>query len=303
MNECCETTSNTSRTAPAGPAGDRRVASSSREVGLAIFVVALMVVSSLAVLGASGGVVASTLRSPGTVAASGAAALPSSGAGPAASHSTPAATAHPAGAHPAASSGRGTFFQSSVVPNPATGTNTCPYTYFCFNQTNEPSANETTSGYTGVAYTAYTNQSICPAMRGNSTVPDASTEVGFEVSSNFGSTWSTPAYIGNPVCTGDGANYSSAFQPSLTSLPNGTFVLAYVEYNYSKQTAYSYAVPPENMYCGGYSAYIDYSRIVMAFSYKDGASWSTPSVINETNYTTCPQSTFPSYRPSVTAIG
>ena len=300
MNDCCETpTTGATRTATAQSRERTVSASSSRHVVAAMFVVALMVVSSLAVVGfASGPVSSSVTRATSTHA------TPASTAQPAATaHATPAAKAHPAGPIPAASSGRGTFFQSSVVPNPVTGTNTCPYTYFCFNQTNEPSANVTTSGYTGVAYTAYTNQSQCPAMDGNSTVPDASTEVGFEVSPNFGSTWSTPIYLGNPVCSGDGANYASAFQPSLTSLPNGTFALAYVEYNYTKQSSYSYAVPPENMYCGGYNAYIDYSRVVMSFSYNNGVSWSTPTVVSETNYTSCPMAGFPYYRPSVTAIG
>ncbi len=282
----------------ASPSRARRSASA---LG-ALAVVALMLVSALAVIGGASAspTVAGTLASTTLPVSTTQSALHASAASSAGS-SAPKVS-QPAGVLPAASSGRGTFFESHAVANPPTGTNTCPYAYFCWNNTNEPSANVTTSGYTGVAYTAYTNQSPCRAMVGNSSVPDADTEVGFIVSPDFGTTWSNPIYVGNPVCTGGGANYSSAFQPSLTSLPNGTFAMAYIEYNYSSQSTYSYTAPPENMYCGNYY-HIDYARLVMAFSYNNGTSWSTPTVVNETNLTSCPQAGFPDLRPSITAIG
>ena len=217
--------------------------------------------------------------------------------------STPAATlAAPAltPVHPQASaSGRGTFFTNVAIPNPTAGNQTCPQTYFCWNNTDNPSANLTTLGYTGLAYTAYTNASPCPGTRGNTTVPDATSEVGWTVSTNFGDSWSAPVYLGNPSCTGADANYSSAMDPSLTSLANGTFVLSYVEYNYSTQSTYSYDAPPENYQCYD----IAYSRVVVTFSYDNGANWTVPTVINASSNVGCPSPGLPDSRPSITATG
>jgi len=139
--------------------------------------------------------------------------------------------------HPAANSsynetGRASFFSNAPIPNPTLGNNSCSFYsfggggyHYCYNSTTEPSLNLTTQGYTGLAYTAFTNNSPCTAMS-----PFAMTEVGFVVSTDFGYTWSSPMYLGNPVCSGvPDQNYSSAFQPSLTSLSNGTFVLSYVD--------------------------------------------------------------------------
>lgn len=233
---------------------------------------------------------------PGS-ASSHATAVSSGGAPP----SLPTATSTaPTAPHPAASSGRGTFFTNSLVPQPTTPY--CPYTYFCWNDTNAPSANFTTNGVSGIAYTAYTNQSPCAAMAGNTTVPDAATEVGFVASSNWGSTWSSPLYLGNPSCTGLDANYSSAMDPSLTSLSNGTFVLAYIEYNYTRLTTYSYAAPPENLYCSNLY-HLAYDRLVVSYSYNGGVSWTTPSVVDSPSLGSCPTIGFPDLRPTVTAIG
>ena len=308
MNECCDVPE---RMAPsvsrAASPRRHRLLVSGPTMG-AVAIVLLLLVSGLAAA-------STTVRSPVTSAAGSsvpvtaghATIVAGSGASVPTTTATVAAhaaakTAAPASPHPAASSGRGTFFENSVVPNPAAGTNFCPYTYFCWNDTNEPASNQTTSGYTGVAYTAYTNASACPAMQGNTTVPDANTEIGFVASANFGSSWSAPIYLGNPSCTGDDSHYSSAFQPSLTSLPNGTFVLAYIEYNYTAQTTYSYTAPPENMYCS-YYYHLAYDRLVVSFSYNNGASWSIPTVVNETNLSSCPTSAFPALRPSITATG
>lgn len=274
-------------------------------LGLAevLSVLALLLLSSLAAVAATGSIGAFALTLPsaqhGTLS-SGPSATASASPTPAASGWSQAQVVSPA----ISSSGRGTFFNNTEVPNPVAGTNYCPYYYFCWNNTDEPSANVTTAGYTGVAYTAYTNSAPCPAMDGNTTVPDAVSEIGFVASPDFGGSWSSPLYLGNPVCTGDGANYASAFQPALTSLANGTFAVAYIEYNYSKLSTYAYAAPSNqyNTYCSGYY-HIAHARVVVSLSYNDGASWSVPTVVNETNLTSCPTTGFPDLRPSIAVHG
>jgi List-Bact-rpt repeat protein len=236
-----------------------------------------------------------------------------------ASHPTPQMPAHlphelaPAAAspHPSSSnnssyveSGRASFFTNTPIPNPTAGNNTCaPYgyaipAYYCWNTTTEPTLNLTTDGYTGLAYTAYTNQAPCSAMDGNAT-----TEVGFVVSTDFGLTWTAPMYLGNPVCTGTpDQNYSSAFEPSLTSLPNGTFVLSYIEFNASFATYGEERAPPESMSCSALSG----ARLVVTMSYNHGTTWTTPTVINATQRNStgaCPEASFPDVRPQIAAFG
>jgi List-Bact-rpt repeat protein len=214
---------------------------------------------------------------------------------------TPADSAAPRPSY--VENGSATFFSNVPIPNPVN--NTCapygfslPY-YYCWNTTTEPTMNLTTTGYTGLAYTAFTNDTSCA---GASNWTD--TEVGFVISTNFGNTWSTPKYLGNPVCSGyPDQNYSSAFEPSLTSLANGTFVLSYIEYN-SSLAYYGYVVaPPTSMYCG----YLTGSRVVVSESYNNGTTWTTPTVINGTEYNSsvnsCPVNGFPDVRPQVTAFG
>ena len=200
-------------------------------------------------------------------------------------------------------SGWAQFFTDTAIPNPTAGNNTCtayfPSGQICYNLTTEPSLNLTSDGYTGLAYTAFTNASPCAAQAGNAT-----TEVGWVVSTDFGLTWSSPVYLGNPVCSGvPDANYSSAFEPSLTSLANGTFVLTYVEYN-STAGAYPYsAAPPTNMLCG----YTQNSRIVVTESYDHGHTWTTPAVVDGREFRPakdkCPLRNFVDVRPRATAVG
>jgi hypothetical protein len=218
-------------------------------------------------------------------------------------HSTPAAP-HPAAAGPSyVENGSATFFSNVPIPNPTA--NTCapygyslPY-YYCDNTTNEPSLNLTTTGYTGLAYTAFTNTTVC-AGQANWTY----TEVGFVVSTNFGNSWSSPTYLDNPVCTGyPDQNYTSAFEPSLTSLPNGTFVLTYIEYN-SSIASYGYdALPPTALACGSLKA----DRVVVTESYNGGVSWTTPLQVDGNQYNasvnSCPVKGFPDVRPEITASG
>ncbi len=200
-------------------------------------------------------------------------------------------------------SGWAQFFTDAAIPNPTAGNNTCTGPsagyFLCWNTTTEPSLNLTSDGYTGLAYTAFTNQSPCASQSGSAT-----SEVGWVVSTDFGLTWSSPAYLGNPVCTGvPDQNYSSAFEPSLTSLANGTFVLTYIEYNVSAGAYPYYAAPPSAMACGSLQG----SRVVVTESYNHGATWTTPTTIDGAEFDpstdTCPMPGFPDLRPQITAIG
>jgi List-Bact-rpt repeat protein len=223
-------------------------------------------------------------------------------------HQSPSAAAAPATARPGyVESGKATFFNNTPIPNPTN--NTCiPYGFslpyvLCYNTTTEPSLNLTTTGYTGLAYTAFTNVTACPGMA-NYTY----TQVGFVVSTNFGSTWSTPKYLGNSICSGyPDQNYSSSFEPSLTSLPNGTFVLTYIQYNSSDAYYGFYGAPPSAFSCGTYSGNLLGSRVVVTESYNDGLTWTTPTVINGTQYNSttspCPLNGYPDIRPQITAFG
>ncbi len=197
------------------------------------------------------------------------------------------------------STGKGTFFTTVAQPNPNAVSVPGYYTTYTYNGTMEPSLNLTSTGLMAVAYTAYTDDSPCSSMTGNAT-----TEVGFSVSTDLGGNWSTPVYLGNPVCTGYDANFSSAMQPSLTSLANGTLVLAYDEYNVSNTTNVwpnDYYKAGPNTWCGS----ITYDRIVVTESYDNGTTWATPTVMSSvTNDSAgCPNSGFPDVQPWVTAYG
>ncbi|MFI5415619.1 MAG: hypothetical protein ACHQ16_08250, partial [Candidatus Lutacidiplasmatales archaeon] len=131
-------------------------------------------------------------------------------------------------------SGRGAFFNnanlSAVRPSNRScfptlslfSTGTCP------NATFDPSVNVTSGGTMGVAFTAFTNYSHCAKVFNltNNTMVD----VAFQSSTNGGATWSSIQYLGNENCS-EAANLTDAWQPSLTSLSNGTFVLTYAEFN------------------------------------------------------------------------
>jgi len=196
----------------------------------------------------------------------------------------------------APSSGRGTFFVNQPVPLVPTANQPCPSIYgtpFCLNNTDEPSLNLTATGLLAVAYTAFANPTPCPGMVGNTT-----TMVGFQASNNLGATWSTPIYLGNPDCTGYDANFANAAQPSLTSLANGTLVLAYEEYNFTTNFGFTAIAPQFDCYD------IVYSRIVVSLSYDAGVTWTDPEVLdNTTSSTACPSDGFPDLQPSATAFG
>ncbi len=206
--------------------------------------------------------------------------------------------------------GTGTFFNNTAVPNATTGHASCgiyrSYSYsfkYCWNATLDPTVNVTTNGVTGMAYTVWTNDSVCPGMAINAT-----TEIGFVTSTNFGQSWGTPEILGNPICVTDTQNdshYANAEMPSLTSLANGTFVLSYIESNISAAHYYYYdAAYPFSIGC----YYTDYDRVVVSESYDNGSTWTSPTVIQQTDisYSTsygCANPGTGLLRPSITATG
>lgn len=181
-------------------------------------------------------------------------------------------------------SGRGAFFNnanlSAVRPSNRScfptlslfSTGTCP------NATFDPSVNVTSGGTIGVAFTAFTNYSHCAKVFNltNNTMVD----VGFQSSTNGGATWSSVQYLGNENCS-EAANLTDAWQPSLTSLANGTFVLTYAEFNVSRCTVIFFlcsdpVVPrifPYDM---------ENSALVVQESYNGGSTWTAPQVLNQT---------------------
>jgi BNR repeat-like domain/Divergent InlB B-repeat domain len=205
---------------------------------------------------------------------------------------------HSPSAGPVASA-RGTFFTTNAIPTPPVGSTPCYTNYFasktCANITNDPSINYTSNGVLAVAYTAYTNISQCANVT-NYTV----TQVGFSASTNGGSSWSTPIYLGNPDCTVAG-NYPNAWTPSLTSLANGTLVLAYIEFNVTK-----FVQIPGSLAYGGWGPYswaVPFDRLVVTESYDNGVAWTRPHVLNSSNNPGLNASAFAPLRPWVTAIG
>jgi hypothetical protein len=234
-----------------------RAGTSGRRTALAL--TALFVVATLVPFGFAAGAPAS----PAPVA-------PVPGL-PAVAPVAPAAMAlsHPAGSPPA--SGRGTFWDNQVFPTAPSPT--CAYQSICMNDSGDPSIVSTSAGVLAVAYTALTNISACPAAA-NYTL----SQVGFSVSTNGGSTWSTPTLLGNTNCT-VATEFPSAIEPALAVLPNGTFVLAYIDYNASSSAT-----------CSGYIWYpalnpcfLTYDDLVVQYSANNGTTWTSPQILNATN--------------------
>jgi List-Bact-rpt repeat protein len=242
---------------------------------LLVGLVALFVVSSLPALGAPS---SAHLVSPQSV-------HPDAGAPTGSGRATPAAV-------PSIASGAGTFFTTSSVPAPAAAALTC-FFGTCVTAADDPSLNLTTTGALVVAYATWTTQAPCTAAR-----TSAQTEIGVVHSTNLGGTWSSPVYLGNSNCTtptvGD---YPSAWEPTLTSLANGTLVLAYIEYNVSAGN-----LPPRLSFQAS-SPSVTYDRLVVTRSFDGGAQWTSPIVVNTSANPGLSAPAFPPQRPSVTAIG
>jgi hypothetical protein len=169
----------------------------------------------------------------------------------------------------------------NLTPVPATSLSCVSYYYTpsvtCANTTVDPSINITHSGTLGVAYAAFTNYTHCPGSA--STQNNSYMDVAFQSSSTNGTTWSTPVYLGNENCSNQ-ANVTQSWQPSLTSLSNGTFVVAYVMMGTVSCQGVRYCdnlTAPE-MYPNG----IAYDALVVQESYNGGTSWTAPHIINQT---------------------
>jgi hypothetical protein len=200
---------------------------------------------------------------------------------------TPGPSASPA------SSGPGTFFTTSSVPAVPAGQQSC-FGGTCVVAADDPSLNLTSQGDLVAAYTAWSVEAPCASAR-----PYALTEIGIVVSTNSGSTWSTPSYLGNPVCSSPSVSeYPSAWEPSLTSLSNGTLVLTYIEYNVSASGGF----PPRLSFVAT-SPSVTYDRLVVSRSYDAGAHWTVPLVLNTSADPALTPTSFAPVRPVVTATG
>jgi hypothetical protein len=209
-------------------------------------------------------------------------------------------------------SGRGTFFTNVNLSRPGSANLSCfaPYSYTptvtCPNTTFDPSVNVTSSGVVGVAFTAFTNVSHCASIYNatNHTLVD----VAFQASTTGGTTWSPIVYLGNQNCS-EALSLADAWQPSLTSLSNGTFVLTYIEFNVSTCPSSFFffcdnPVPPQL-----FPYEMPNSALVVQESYNGGSSWTTPQILNQTFNATAEfdlcgtDSGSPLYHPWISASG
>jgi hypothetical protein len=247
-----------------------------------ILVAALMFAPAISTTSSSTG----TPSVPAVVAPLPTPAVTSAGAG----HplSAPAQVGLPPGTG-ANSSGPGTFYTTRSLPSPSFANETCVGA-LCYNDSNDVATNYTSRGILAVAYTSLTDRSPCAAQR-----PYSVSNIAFVTSSNRGTTWSAVRYLGNSVCTGTSTGYPDSWEPALTSLANGTLVLAYVEYNLtagSLPPLTATAWPPVE------------SRLVVTESYNNGVAWATPQVLNISNPTTAPPGVqYTPALPSVAAFG
>ncbi|HLM91083.1 MAG TPA: hypothetical protein VK424_03405 [Thermoplasmata archaeon] len=205
--------------------------------------------------------------------------------------------AHPPAAQPigipngtqSVSSGPGTFYNATPLPNPSLANATC-IAGSCYNVSNDVTLNTTRTGLLAVAYTSLTDRSPCATLR-----PYSVSNIAFLTSADGGQTWSPIQYLGNSQCSARGAGYPDAWEPSLTSLGNGTLVLVYVEYNLTAG-----ALPPLTPYSWPPVE----SRLVLTESYDNGTAWTPTEVLNISNPASAPPGLqFTPAHPSVTAIG
>jgi List-Bact-rpt repeat protein len=232
--------------------------------------------------------------------------------------------AGPSGAHlssrPAGSpvsSGRGTFFNNVNLSQPVPLNQSCfaPLSFSsavtCPNTTLDPSINITPNGTIGVAFTAFTNVTHCASAFNGTLAPPPygrMVDVAFQSSTTAGRTWSPIVYLGNQDCKG-ALNLSEAWQPSLTSLSNGTFVVTYTEFNISTchPVIIFFCVDPVVPSVYPYS--MPHSALVVQESYNGGATWTTPLVLNQTYNRTaegdpCGSNTgSPIFHPWISATG
>ncbi len=235
--------------------------------------VALLGVTALLLLGmtlgtgilASGPTSIAPLSSP-----SASAQLP---AAPAVAAATPPSLApHLPSFGPSPSSGRGTFWTTSVIASPTTPS--CTY-FTCLNNSGTPAIAASSGGIMLAAETAFTNASACPGYASYGT-----TEVGIAVSTNAGATWGAPTFVANPGCQ-DPHNFTSAMWPALTALSNGTFVLAFLEYNITSSFSSTTCLYSEYYYFPALSpCLVSADRLVVMDSFDNGTNWTSPLVVD-----------------------
>ena len=246
----------------------------------AIGILVVLVLSGLAGLGSTGVVAASPVSAH------------AAGLSPLSTH----VASPPRAVHPAGAPGGGTYFTTSSVPAPPVSQEPC-YIGACVVAADDPSLNLTSNGDLVAAYTSWTTAAPCTTAR-----PYAETEIGVVVSTNLGTSWSTPTYLGNPDCTTPAVSeYPSAWEPSLTSLANGTLVLAYIEYNVSNNATPGGFAP--GLSFRATSPMVTYDRLVVVRSFNGGTSWTTPIVLNSSANPRLTAPAYPAQRPVVTATG
>ncbi len=201
----------------------------------------------------------------------------------------------------------GDFFSTSVAATPGT-TSAClvglvagacksatgatssvtPY----LNTTDDVATNLTSTGVLAMAYTNYTTVAPTGAPTCTPARPAVSSEVTFVTSMNLGATWSSPTQIGTSDCA-SAQNYPDAYDPALTSLSDGTIVLAYVEYAPSGSS-----LPPN---INPVSPPL--SRLVVTELASGSTTWTTPTVVNVSNPDPSLTVSFAPVRPSLAAYG
>ncbi len=213
---------------------------------------------------------------------------------------------HSAGAPSA--TGRGTFLQGTNLSLPSASNLSCFKSYYfyptgtCPNTTFDPSINVTSTGEIGVAFTAFTNYTNCPSVFNISN--NTTLDVAFQGSSNGGLSWSPIVYLGNQNCS-EAQNLSDAWEPSLTSLSNGTLVVTYTMFSVGS-CPYYYCSKP---YAPDIYPYeMPYTALVVQESYNGGSTWTTPLVLNQTYNANavdgnCVGNGWPAYRPWIAAYG
>jgi hypothetical protein len=219
---------------------------------------------------------------------------------------SPAPATHPtpsSGAPPP--SGRGIFWNNTLINEAPTTNKSCAYYEpfsgpgsFCTNDSGSPAIASSSAGDMITAATSFSNVSSCPG--------DANltySEIAVSVSTNGGSTFGAPEYLSNPGCA-NSFEYTSAMWPAITALSNGTFVLAFIEYNASASSA---AVCPyssaEYYFPTLEPCLISWDRLVVTESYNNGASWTSPTVINATNNSALNISAPIPAQPALTSFG
>ncbi|MCI4332592.1 MAG: hypothetical protein L3K01_02510 [Thermoplasmata archaeon] len=283
---------------------------SSKRSLAAMAVVLLMVISAFVVLGMPA---ASAASIPPTHASAASLARPTTtspghGVSPSIAPSSGPSSPLRFSPHPASTpntTGRGTFLQTTNLSQVSLAHMSCQHLYYtsvpvCPNTTFNPSINVSSTGVVGVAYTQITNYTHCPSVLNISN--NTTLDVAFQFSSTNGVSWSNPVYLGNENCS-QAQNLSMAWDPSLTSLANGTFVVTYVEFSLYKCIGpYCTKLNPPDIY----PYEVAHDNLVVQESYNGGANWTAPMVLNSTSNPSpgsCGVASWPAYRPSISAYG